>query len=150
MRCRIVGVVVLVTIVAFVAMGWQRSGRDVFAGEKKDDTKEIKLPPEEVLRGEYLLLHKELSQYMPELELRRKVEVLKQEVAAARERQQRNIDDKKAADQLENVKALLNQIAERYPGTAAGKKAQQALSEVGRLPPLLPPPPPPPVFDKKE
>jgi hypothetical protein len=152
-RPRICGVAVMATIVAgVIAMGFgQRSGESVFAGDKKaveDQKKGSFLPPlpplpgfspGDLLRKKYLNLHQELSGHLTEEDLSRRVAALEREVAAAKDETQRMVKEKTAADEFEKVKSLLTKIAETYPDTVAGRKAQQALSNVAR----------PPVEDKK-
>src|SRR5207253_7520735 len=92
-------------------------------------------PGPEQLRKRYVQLHEELSHHLTPAQVSQRVQELEKEVAAAKERQQRSQREKKAADELEAVRAMLAKIAGAHNGTAAGAKAQQALQQLtGPLP----------------
>jgi len=87
-------------------------------------------PTPEQLRKRYVQLHEELSHHLTPAQVSQRVQELEKEVAAAKERQQRSLREKKAADELEAVRAMLAKIAGAHNGTAAGAKAQQALQQL--------------------
>jgi RNA polymerase sigma factor (sigma-70 family) len=92
-------------------------------------------PTPEQLRKRYVQLHEELSHHLTPAQVSQRVQELEKEVAAAKERQQRSLREKRAADELEAVRAMLAKIAGAHNGTAAGAKAQQALQQLtGPLP----------------
>jgi hypothetical protein len=92
-------------------------------------------PTAEQLRKRYVQLHEELSHHLAPAQMSQRVQELEKEVAAARERQQRSLREKKAADELEAVRAMLAKIAGAHNGTAAGARAQQALQQLTGPPP---------------
>jgi RNA polymerase sigma factor (sigma-70 family) len=87
-------------------------------------------PTPEQLRKRYVQLHEELSHHLTPAQVNQRIQELEKEVAAANERRQRSLREKKAADELEAVRAMLAKIAGAHNGTAAGAKAQQALQQL--------------------
>jgi hypothetical protein len=86
----------------------------------------VPTPTPEQLRSRYLQLQEELARHMTAVQVRQRVEELEKEVAAAREREQRSLREKKAADELEKIRAMLSNLASTYPETEAGAKARRA------------------------
>lgn len=99
-------------------------------------------PTPEQIRKRYVQLHEELSHHLTPAQVSQRVQELEKEVAAAKERQQRSLREKKAADELEAVRAMLAKIAGAHNGTAAGARAQQALRQLTGPPPPDGPGPP--------
>lgn len=101
---------------------------------------EIPRPPtvEEIRerkRAEYVAVHTALAKHLTDAQLQDRTADAQKELTAAQEKAAKEAREKAARDELAKAKALLAEVANKYKGTEAGTKAQQALDQANGTPP---------------